>query len=524
MNAGSARAWGFLLLLPAVFLLAAFWLRASAGPFWLWFNLDPDHVYLMSSLTLGEGHPPGHVDHPGTTVQTIGAAVLKAAMPGATAAERATRAIGDSEHYLAIMAAVQVTLVALAMLAAGAVAFIASGRLVEAMLLQSGPLLIGLVLKHAPHVKPEPMLVAAMMLFMAMLAASLREDWLERYRDRLAGGLGVLAGFILATKITAAPVLVLPLFVLGRWRAVIVYGALSVIALALFLVPIWPVLGRMAEWIGSIAMGSGAYGAGAGQVVDLAAYPGHVRKLLARPLFHGPLILAIGLVIWSRWRALPKAEIRLLTGIAVAQLLHVLLVAKHPSAHYLIPSYVLGGLTLMTVHRLAVGGHLGPWTMHPWARRGALAVVVGIVASQTLSVHRLGLELRGQRDIALAVDERRFDACARVATDFASRRSYALRFGSYVDGLSHMAELKASQPADDFWYVGFKHEFRTWDGVADMATTLAPYGCIVLRGSVEQGMFGAAEAALRQALPERNWDRSCSTRDEIVLTSGIACR
>lgn len=516
--------WGGLLVLPLVFMAAAFWVRASSGPFWLWFNLDPDHVYLMSSLTLGEGRAPGHVDHPGTTVQALGAAVLKAATPGANSAERTFRVIGDSEHYLSIMAAVHVTLIGLAMLAAGMIAFAASGRVIEAMLLQCGPLLVGLVLKHAPHVKPEPLLVVAVLLMMGAAAACLREDWLERHRDRLAGWFGVLAGFTLATKITAAPVLILPLFILGRWRARIIYAVMSAVALALFLVPIWPVLGRMMDWIGTIAMGSGAYGAGAGQVVDLAAYPGNLRKLLARPLFHGPLLAALGLVLWSFWRALPKSEIRLLGGIAATQLLHVALVAKHPSAHYMIPSYVLGGLTLMVVYRLASRGHLGAWVDRPWARFGTIAVVAGIVLSQAASIHRLTKEARGQRNAALSVDERRFAGCAHVATDFASRRSYALYFGSHLDGLTHLPELKAGQPADHFWYVAFKNQFRTWDGIADPATTLAPYSCVVLRGSAEQGMFGIAEAALRKALPDRTWNRSCSTRDEIILASGIDCR
>lgn len=524
MNGPPLHRWRWpsaaLLVLPVLFLVAGLYVRDAAGPFWLWFNLDPDYGYLLNALRIAEGRPPTMIEHPGTTIQTLDAAILKIWHAGA---QRVAAVMDDPERHLSALALIHVSAIATAMLAVGIAAYRLLGDLTGALLAQSGPLLIGLTLKHAPHTKPEPLLVVAMLALTGLAATSLRGDLMERHRDRIAGWLGVIAGFTLATKITAAPVLILPLLILGRWRAVAIYAAVAGLAFALFLVPAWPMIDRIIEWISKIALGSGAYGAGAGKIVDLAAYPGNLRKLLARPLFHGPLLVAAGLVVWSRWRALPRLEIRLLTGIAVAQALHVAVVAKHPSAHYLIPSYVLGGLTLMVVFRLATGGHLGAWAARPGTRIGAAVLALAVAASQASSVYRMGQELRRQHNMALSVDHRRFVACAQVYTDFASSPAYALHYGGVMDGNLRAAELSARLPANHFWYVGFRHEFRDRDGLAEVGPSLAPYECIVLRGSVEQGMFGGAESVLRNALPDRAWNRSCSTREEIVLASGIAC-
>ena len=84
-----------LLVLPGCFMVAAFWVRAQGGPAWLWFNLDPDYYYLLDALNVLNLTTPGHVYHPGTTVDWLGALILKVAYLGAGAENIITAVLND---------------------------------------------------------------------------------------------------------------------------------------------------------------------------------------------------------------------------------------------------------------------------------------------------------------------------------------------------------------------------------------------------------------------------------------------
>ncbi|MCH7485635.1 MAG: hypothetical protein IIC04_01445 [Proteobacteria bacterium] len=73
--AGGRWAWAALAALPVAYVAVTLVLRAHTMPFWLWHNLDPDYFYLLDSLNILNLTTPGHVYHPGTTVQWLGALV-----------------------------------------------------------------------------------------------------------------------------------------------------------------------------------------------------------------------------------------------------------------------------------------------------------------------------------------------------------------------------------------------------------------------------------------------------------------
>ena len=46
------------------------------GPFFLGSSSDPAYAYLFNALSVSQGLPVGHIDHPGTPVQSLGAIVI----------------------------------------------------------------------------------------------------------------------------------------------------------------------------------------------------------------------------------------------------------------------------------------------------------------------------------------------------------------------------------------------------------------------------------------------------------------
>lgn len=100
------------LILPLILFISAVLLKDIQGPYYLFFY-DPSYVYMISSLNLAQfsGYGVGHFDHPGTTVQVIGAASMKIyhAFTG-HGKELTEDVLTNPESYLHLMNRVFVTL------------------------------------------------------------------------------------------------------------------------------------------------------------------------------------------------------------------------------------------------------------------------------------------------------------------------------------------------------------------------------------------------------------------------------
>jgi len=397
-----------LLLLPAAFALAAFWVRARGGASWLWFNLDPDYFYLLDSLNLINLTTPGHVYHPGTTVQWLGALILKAANPTLSADGLTAKVLADPESALRLISSVFILISASALWVLGWAGRRVFGGHVAPWLLQLAPFISMVVLKNSHHVKPETLLIPTVEMLAAVAVLSLTPGLLARRRLWFALAFGVIAGFGVATKITAFPVFLLPLFVLAagagprQWgRAVALYGISALAAGFVFTLPALGAYDVFFDWMGRIIHGSGAYGGDAAGT-GMAAYPLSILKMFKRPAFHVVFILSLVTLaaVWRRRRhSALAAEALLLAGIAASQFFHVLVVAKQANAMYMIPSFVLIPLAFVLVWRL------GQRLLARRLMAGAAALLAVLVAAQGASVVRLAQEQAAKRDSALSIAE-----------------------------------------------------------------------------------------------------------------------
>ncbi len=522
------RAIAVLLALPVCYLIASLVLRADSGPFWLWFNLDPDYFYLMDALNLVNLTSPGHVAHPGTTVQTLGALVIKAGYPTLDAEAITATVLDDPEFHLKRISTAVIGLNAAALTAAGIIGFVVFHSFVPALLLQTAPFLSMLTLKHGFHAKPEALLVFAMLALFVVIVLALRPGALEARRNRYAIALGVIAGFAVATKLTAAPVFVLPLVLLGNFRAIAVYGVAAFLALVLFTLPAAGGYGDFFAWNWQVLKGSGAYGGGEGTVIDVARYPADVARLLRRPVVSVVLVLSLVTVAlsWRRARAegrpLPPEGLAL-AGVCLAQAAQVLVVAKQPAAHYMIPSYMLSALSLALLHQI--------WKdMSGGAKRitqGFAVFLAALVVAQASAVYRQDRELRQKTETALAAEGggrgERFRACARIYFYSASSPSYALYLSDHVTGGRFANRLRSRIPAGVFWfedwYKQVKTEIRDAGGIRSAASVINGQPCLMIRGTTPVH----ALTYLKEVAPEFQFDDSCQAGEETVLLKGARC-
>ncbi len=514
-----------LLVLPVSFFAVSWVLRDNGGPFWIWHIVDPSYAYLVDSLNLINLRWAQNIYHPGTTVTALAALIIKAAHPFTAGGDIARIVLAEPERYLRLISTVFIAMNTVALGAVGFVAYRAFRSPVLALTLQTAPFLSMVILKNSYHVKPEALLVFTMLVLFSLVVRALRPGEIEKHGTGYAIAFGAVAGFGVATKIVAAPVFILPLFLLGSPRRVAVYAVAALAFFALFFLPGLGSLGNFIDWLSKLAMGSDAYGTGAQTIIDASRYPRGVLKIFSRPILSIPFLVGLGLLaaVWRRRRKSGHGgggpEARALAGYCLAVLAHVLLVAKQPTALYMVPSYMAAALGIVLIQRVISGFDLGGDRFKARAGLGFAVLIGGLVAAQAFSVVGLDRELTGKRRAAEQVQNETFRQCARIYFFSPSSRHYALAHGDWWSGGNFAAVLAAGQPAGVYWYQQDTKDFRDWKGSRDIGKVIANASCVMARGTHKADIIGY----INEKVPGFTYSSSCSTRDETILTSGVDC-
>lgn len=504
--------WLIVLLLPAAYLASGLILRDSMGPFWIWHAVDPSYAYLLDAANLVNLTAPGQIADPGTPVQVLGALVLWV-MHGFAGADAIVRAvIADPEIHLRAIATVILGLNTVALVAAGGAARLAFGGVLPALMVQSGPFVSSLVVRHGLDVKPESLLVFVALALAAVTLWALNGDRLAANKRAFAIAFGVVAGLGMAGKLSAAPLVLLPVFLLAGWRPLAIYGAAFVLSFVVFTLPAAAAYGDMLASLGGLP-------------IDLDAYARQGLKLFSRPVLFMPLALSLIALLAAghRWEVADAGQrlaVRALAGVVLAQIAHVLLIARQPNTPDLVPSLVLSGLTLALLYRVVAGLGLGSPRVRRYAWQTVVVFFTLFLIGQAVAVARQDLELHHWRAEATSVDDTRFGQCARIYFSLASDPVYALFLANDITGERLTEGIARRAPANDFWFDGASRQLRDARGPRDLAEVLVQFPCAFLRGRDRRAM----ESYLGETVPGFVVRDVCSTRDEAVLTSGVDCQ
>ncbi|MGE5515887.1 MAG: hypothetical protein ACM31D_08685 [Bacteroidota bacterium] len=511
-------------LLPLAFVAVLFVLRASSLPFWQSFNLDPDYYYLLNGLRIVEGLPPTDLSHPGTPIQVLIAAVIKALHPLASSEATVDAVLADAEGTLVTATTVIYLLVGLSLWWMGRAVLGATGALLPALLAQTAPLLSRIIPKFGIHPKPEPFLIIAVALLVAAILPLLRRQDQARW-DRAAALAGIAMALGVACKVHFAVLGVVPLLLLDR-RRFLIYVGVGAAALVVFVAPALPSWEIWVDWMKRMIMGSGAYGEGAQTVINTQRYPRAVLKLFGSKLIFSAVILASLALLAAYFRLRRRGLMaqdrfaRLAFGILLAQVLVVLSVAKQPAAHYMVPALLLSGPALVALWSLSrpllsAHAHLRLWG-------GVLALLLVLQAPQ---MAKQNAELRGWTREQMAVDlNARFPGCAKVYFDAASAQSYAFQRGDMNALARYSPKLAPLFPTDEYtWFTNdhtyWKHGLMQWNQPVALGALLDKYGCAVLRGNQPW----TVEPRARAEIPGFTMDDRCETGEETLFTKGIRC-
>ena len=515
-----------LLAIPILALALARIFQAAKGPFWLGSNLDPDYAYLLNGLALAEGQPPGHVDHPGTPVQSLCAVVIRtvASFSGhSDATARRLDVLARPEYYLAGCALLFQLVYALLMAIFGAIALRQTQSLLIACIGQGSFLLATQSILALNCVKPEPFLLVTGLLIAIAVQVYLGSAW--QYKELLAGLVwGALIGVGCAAKITFAPVALLPLILL---RGIVPRMLFLTVCAGGFYAATVPMHTRwdvMMNWFTALATHTGQYGNGAEGVIDVSAAVPALARLLARELPFTALLLAgivLTVALFSSRERTPEQRtlLRALLALSVTDLFQLALVAKHPfgGERYLAPAFSLLGLNVYIALRIL---RTLPAPRAAASRRAAAAILICAAAVQ-------GWRLSATASM-LASDRNSRQGIASAARDFSENNTvagyypsssplYALQFGNRFASALFSETLHAGYPHALFynnWWRSFTN-FRGMASDTEIAERVRN-GALLIQGAALTADFRESPNSSARLLPD-------GVELEPVVTTPVEC-
>ncbi len=340
-------------IVPVSVILVSLSLHYSQGPWYLNFY-DPSYVYLFSSLNLSQGIGVVHTDHPGTTLQLIGAVTVKlfyllAGKNNSIAAD----VISRPETYLTCIHSVLLLLNGLGVLIVGLTAYKLTKSISFAALLQLFPLTSREGLFSLIAVTPENLLIFVQALVICLI---LKYAYSEEDTDlKFVVYASAVCAFGIITKINFVPVIAMFLVIIKSVRRKTIFlGLVILFGLVLFL-PAIDKIGKTVAWVGGLITKSGIHGTGESNFLVPAQFLASMLTILeSDPFFTISLFIGIGSLIYLSVNkrsvaidALTVRKARALTGIIITMVLQLLLVAKHYSQIYMLPSLLLSCLALI---------------------------------------------------------------------------------------------------------------------------------------------------------------------------------
>lgn len=317
-----------LTLMPLLVLWLSAELAEARGEYWLGKNFDPAYVYLNCGFQICRRLEPVFIDHPGTPLQFLCAAVVSV-KGGGSPVDLAV----DPERYLAVISSLLALLIAGATFSAGWKA--RSHGVAIAVLVQALPFALFMTLKELGKVSPEPLLLALAVLISGFLLAPSKDESREKKQAWL---LGLLSGTAIAVKVTAIPLAVGLCCIWRARRNLLSYLGFCTLALVFWVLPIYKRAGVAYHWFLKLGTHGGLYGSGAPGVIP-AGYLSSLGKVVGE---HTCLLLAalLSLVLGLVFRS-DKTIRGTYLALAVIGLLQFLLVARHPyDLRYTLPAVV----------------------------------------------------------------------------------------------------------------------------------------------------------------------------------------
>ncbi len=333
-------AFWVLMVIPAYLAILMLLWKKVVGCSFMW-RYDPAYAYLFNGLNIANSNLElGHTDHPGTPLQLLIALVIRIVYLFKGEGEMTSHVLHNTELYLGVVGNVILFINIVLVFMTGWFLYRYTKNIYAAFVFQLIPLFSNVLLAYFSVVMTESFYFIPLVIFFLFLIIYTICEIKNTYVFVLV--FGIMAGTALATKISVAPLLIVPIFTLRTFRQKAFYLVLIPLTFICCTIPILEQYGKMLTWFKNLFIHSGVYGKGQANIIDTQESLKNLKAIFSTDiLFTIPVIILIAGTIYTlfnkRLQVKPIYK-RTLLGITLALFLQIMLVAKHYAFRYLIPA------------------------------------------------------------------------------------------------------------------------------------------------------------------------------------------
>lgn len=340
-----------LLLIPILFSVLLYKAKIAQGPFSLGSNSDPSYVYLINSLNLAHGVLPGHVDHPGTISQYIGAIVLRISyFLDGTTSTIIEDVITKPETYLNYIVYTLIVLNSIALYLISYLAYKFFNKLWLGIYLQLLPFLfIDISIFNIIRVCSESLL----WIFAASFSLLSVVFWFRNKefttKNKYIYSFALVLALAITNKITFIPFIIVPLLFIYTFKKKLYFLIITFLLLCLFSMPALFSYEYLLHWISGLLIKSGKYGSGNSNFIETENLITNIKLIIIEQKNLCFIFLCV--VLTSFVFLFKKIKIKNDDSVMYQKLqlfliayfliffINILLIAKHYEPRYLMPLF-----------------------------------------------------------------------------------------------------------------------------------------------------------------------------------------
>jgi hypothetical protein len=469
------------LVLPAILLYTSLSFKEARGPYFIGAAYDPEYAYLLGSLNAANFRTSNLFTHPGTPVQIIGGAVLRA--HSLNYANLQNDVLKRPEHYLSRLNGFILGVNVIMLIFLGMTAFFLTGDIIPGLIVQMTPFLSCSAQYSLARFNTEPFLImAVLMLIGAILIKTLKKSTPpsgDNHTFILACAL--IGGFGLAIKIPFMPLLLVPLFMFKKFSSMVKYGAAALVFFFLLLLPYYHHINIYFRWLWKIIQHTGQYGEGKAGFIDFNTLLPNIETLFRREtIFTWTLSLSILFILVNlavprlRQFALKNSIFKALMGLVTANIVCSMITLKHFALKYLLAGFSLTGIVIALIYLYISALNQEAGNNTRWLKSAAVVVLIliGIVSYRQMP----------NKDYFEGKSARKMDVYGKFLGEYSgykkifyygsTSKRFALSFGNEFAAFYHSDRLESIYGNEIFFYNVFIKSFLDWHKVVDPAEVL----------------------------------------------------
>lgn len=345
------------LLVPLVFIVIEYFFIKGMFPIYSappGFDADPAYQYLFNGLLILQKMAPVHIDHPGTTLQSIISVLILIKWTSLYLFQHINDGIVVSvgrnpESYLKFISLSILSLNSWSIFYLGTRLYQSTQNKYLSILGQITAVLYGVTISKAAYPAPDAIILFASITLLALISPKFFNRDQNLKEDIFSSPLfiGAICGFGLATKLTFLPMLLL-IFLFNSPKKIFITFVYTFLSWLFFIFPIIKKTKQLFNWAFNLLTHSGHYGTGANEFFDFSTVLPRFNELFSSfPLVYIVLLflfISLFFVFYVKNNNLNLSVPFILIFIVLIQ---TVLVIKHPGPHYMISVLCLTSIGLV---------------------------------------------------------------------------------------------------------------------------------------------------------------------------------